>query len=104
MFRSSVLLREDIFFSGYTAINFICYLENDFGDGIAVRGVFVASSFVRLGKAQCNNPRNEDDLKERIQDLVHSVSPAEFRCAMNNVFIRCDELLRTERKHLKHFL
>jgi len=63
----------------------------------------VASSFVRLGKAQCDNPRPEDELKESIQDIVHSISPAEFRCA-KSVFIWCDELLRTEEKHLKHFL
>jgi hypothetical protein len=40
-----------------------------------------------------NNPCIEDDLKESIQDVVPSISPAELQCIIKNIFVSCDKHL-----------
>jgi hypothetical protein len=44
-----------------------------------------------------NNARTEDDLKESFQCVVSSVSPVEFRRAMNSMSVGYDACLRETR-------
>jgi hypothetical protein len=55
-------------------------------------------------KVYSSNPCTEDDLKERIQDVVFSVSSAELQHVMNNVFDRCDACLLAEGDHFQQLL
>lgn len=40
-------------------------------------------------KVYNNNPCTRDNLKESIQDVASSLSPAEFQRAINSVFVKC---------------
>jgi len=55
-------------------------------------------------KVHNNNPCTEDDLKESIQDVVPSISPAELQFIINNIFVSCDKHLQNDRNHFQHLL
>jgi hypothetical protein len=45
-------------------------------------------------KVYHNNLHNKSDLKESIHNILSSISPAEFKCAMNNVINEEEEPTR----------
>jgi len=47
-------------------------------------------------KLYSNNPRTEENLKENIQNVVLSFSPAKLRSTMKKVFLRRDAFLRVK--------
>jgi hypothetical protein len=54
-------------------------------------------------KVYSNNRHTEDNLKESIQDVVSSVSPAQLPHAMN-MFFRHDTYLQAKGNHFQHLL
>jgi len=45
-------------------------------------------------KVYNNNPRTEENIKESIQNIVLSISPAKLRRTMQEFLLRCDAFLR----------
>jgi hypothetical protein len=58
-----------------------------------------------MNKGWSNNARTEGDLQEILQYVLSTVSLAEIRRAMKNVFAKCDACLRAEGNNFqKHLL
>jgi uncharacterized protein YecA (UPF0149 family) len=53
------------------------------------------------GALHAKNRHTEDDLKGSVHNAVSSVSPAEHRRAMNNVFVRYDSCPQAEGKQFR---
>jgi hypothetical protein len=51
-----------------------------------------------------NNPCTKVDLQESIQNTEFSISRAELRHAMNNMFVTCDAHLQSKQNHVQHFI
>ena len=101
--------------SSRTANNSVRCLQSVFGDRIISRGLWPPYSPdlnpcdfylwpMLRDKVYGSNPHSEDDLKERIQNVVFSVSTAELQHVMNNLFDRCDACLLAEGDHFQQLL